>query len=222
MALYNSFLEWKQGIARWIDVTDGTVFDQIPEFIILGEIELDKRLKLRESIRFLNNTIDNDGVLTLPADFNIMKSLTLDVDHRILDAVTPDRYYDAFRRSAGSGTSGGLQDSFPIFYTIIGNNLQFFPLGPGQGISIAYYRKAEPLSDVVDTNIYTDLAPECLLAAAVMYGMKALFEEERQTFWSMRLQHDIDTLNQNSQKAELGSSPLVMRTPLRRRITGYR
>ncbi len=227
MSLYNSYLEWQQGIARWPDITEGTVFDSLPDIIRLAEIELAKKLQLREGTRFAKNVIDNDGILTLPDDLNRTKAATLPLDGRILDAVTPDRYFDMVRMSRGSGTvpggsPAGFAAGFPTVYTIIGNNLQFMPFGGDMEVEIAYYRKAQPLSVSVDTNIYTELAPECLLSAAVMYGMKMLFEEERQAFWVAKMEDDIQTRNAQSQRAELGSSPLVAKPPLRRRLVGYR
>lgn len=222
MTLYAAYQDWILGVAGWLDVTSGQVYDDVPTYIRLAEIELDKELRLRQAIRHVSNTIDNDGILTLPDDFSQMKVLTLDLDGRTLDAITLDRYGDAYRRSGGTGAAGGIQDGYPVYYAINGNRLQFFPLGAELDISMSYYRKAQPLSAQVPENIYSIYAPETLLAGAVMYGMRALFEEERMSMWKNKFEEDIITLNSRSQKEELGSSPLVMRPPLRQRVRGYR
>ena len=219
MTLYAAYDDWILGVAGWLDVTAGEVYNRIPDFIRLSEIECDKKLALREATRFAKTTIDNDGILTLPDDFNKMKVVTLPIDGRVLKAITPDYYYQSFQmEQASKGGATANADGYPVYYTIIGNKLQFIPLGVDLDVNIAYYRKAEPLSAQVPNNIYSDYAPECLLSGAVMYGMRALFEEERLAFWAEKFEDDIITANRRSEQTELGSSPLVMRTPRRSRI----
>lgn len=216
MSLYPTYAAWKQGVADWIDVTDGPVFDNVGTFIRLAEIEMDKRIRLRQAVRFVNNTIDNDGILTIPDDFAQPKVIKLngDTDHRPLRSLTADQLFHTWTR-------GGGEFGTPQYYTIIGERLHFAPKGDGEAISMSYYRKAVPLSDTVPENVYSIYAPECLLAGAIMFGCKFDTDEQRFIVWKTKFDEEVLASNADAKNAELGSSPMIMRTstniPVRRR-----
>ena len=217
MTLFAAFEDWVIGIASWLDVTDtsGSTYLQIPTFIRLAELEMDRNLRIREAMRFVHNTIDNDGILTLPDDFSQLKSLVMSVENIPLEALTIDQYWNTRTRPLG-------QDGIPQYYAIIGTNIQFAPRGQDMDIDMAYYRKAEPIGPNVPNNIYTDFAAEILLSGSVMYGMKHLFEEERLAHWTQKFTADIVEKNRESERAELGSSPLKMRVGNRAPVRRYR
>lgn len=217
MTLYTTYATWKQGVADWIDTTSGPVFNNTGTFIRLAELELDKRLRLRQSMRFATTTIDNDGILTLPSDYSQMKQALLPNDDggRPLDPVTPDQFQNTRTRPLGS-------DGTPQYYTIIGNNLQFAPKGAGVDVEIAYYRRAEPLSEFVPENIYTKYAAEALLQAACMFGFKFAADEERMMGWQEKLNEQIIEINLDAERGELPASPLKMRTSMRMPVRRYR
>jgi len=208
MALYAAFIDWKQAVADWLDVTSGSAYDRLGDYIHLSEIELDRRLRLREAMAFNKTVIDNDGIITLPSDYSQMKTVTVGPECIPLEAVTPDRYLTL--RSQTSFEAGQS-----IYYTIIGEKLNFVPLGSGMDVNISYYRKADPLSDDVPENIYSIYAPEALLAGALKYGFKFLADEERVAIWQGEFNTQVQALNSDAQKAELPSSPLKMRSGVR-------
>ncbi len=216
MALYEAYVDWKQGVADWIDVTDGPVFDNTGVFIALAEVELDKRLRLRQAVRFVSNIIDNDGILTVPDDFAQPKIVKLNgaPDHRPLRSLTADQLFNTWSKPGG-------EFGDPQYYTVIGERIHFAPKGEGVEIAMSYYRKAEPLSDQVPENVYSQFAPECLLSGAVMYGCKFDTDEQRFIIWKTKFDEEILASNADAKNAEIGSSPILMRTsnriPLRRR-----
>lgn len=216
MTLYLDWNEWKQGVASWLDVTSGPVFNNTGTFIRLAELELDKKLRLRQAIRFASNEIDNDGILTLPDDFAQMKSVNLVINGASLEAVTIDQYYNMLLNAGGvTGADGG----FPCHFAIIGEKLQFVPLGSGQDINIAYYRKTQQMGDTVPETIYSIYAPEALLSLAVMQGFKYDADEPRMAAWKATADEQIMDLNRDAKQGELGTSPLKMRS---KKIVGGR
>jgi len=129
MAIYLDYNEWKSGVASWLDTTSGPVFENTGVYIALAEQELDRVMTLRQSMRFATNVIDNDGILTLPDDFTKMKSVITPVSDVSLEAVTIDQYQTMRARSNAA-------DGQPLYYCIIGEKVQFIPLGTGYEVQI--------------------------------------------------------------------------------------
>lgn len=216
MTLYLDYAAWKTGVASWLDVTSGPVFDNTGTFIRLAELELDKRLRLRQAIRFASSTIDNDGILTLPDDMAQMKSVNLVINGASLEVVTIDQYYNMLQNAGGVTAAAG---DFPQHFAIIGEKLQFVPLGSGQEVNIAYYRKTQVMNQQTPETIYSIYAAEALLSTAVMFGFKYDADEARMALWKATSDEEIITLNADAKQGELGTSPLKMRS---KRIIGNR
>jgi hypothetical protein len=203
--LYAAYADWVSAVADWLDTTSGPTYDRIGDFIHMAELQLDRRLRLREAMAFNSTTIDNDGIITLPADYSQMKQVIVGPQETPLEALTPDQYQTM--RSRNSQNTGQ-----PCYYTIIGEKLQFVPLGADLDVNIAYYRKAEPLGDLVPENVYSTYAAPALLAGSLLYGFMFMADEERTTIWRDLFQKEIDTLNADAQRGELPTSPLKMRS----------
>ena len=203
MALFATYADCQTGVASWLDADDTS---QVPLFIELAELELQKDLRLREMVTTKTSLVDSDQQITLPADFIQVKRLKIDGHFGTLRQENWD-YVDEL-------TTTGT----PIYFAIQGTQLKIGPGGSDETVRLTYWQKPTPLSDSNDTNVFTDYAAEALLYQSIMQGLKWLIEDERLPHWQSRYDAAVFKLNEQARLGEQGDGPLARRAAAQRDI----
>lgn len=175
----STYSELKSAVADWLNRADLTAV--IPSFISLAESQFnrDERLRTRDSIVRATATFDEEYE-ALPSDYLEMENLT------ILNQPTPKRLQyitlnqmDEYKRSY---TAAGV----PLYYTLVGNQVQLLPVPPEQGYDaeMVYYAKIPALSDVNPTNWLLTKHPDVYLYGTLIQAAPYLKDDERMATWA--------------------------------------
>jgi hypothetical protein len=175
----------------------------IPDFIALAEADMNSRLRLRSMLKRATTTIDADlssvGYETLPEDCLQIWRLTLD--------------------GVELAFSGGLQmaghaldwrGSAPMWFSVVGEQIQFAPTGPTPGgvIEMTYYARLPALSADVQTNAVLKAAPAAYLYGSLMQSAPYLADDQRVATWATLYGQACDLLQSADDAAEF-PGPLI-------------
>lgn len=187
-------------IAGWLMRDDLT--SVIPDFVTLAEADMNRRLRLRSMMVRATTTLTGDGYETLPTDFLQMWRLTLD-DQEIEFSPT---VHMAGYAEAYSGLA-------PSYFSIIGEQIQFAPVGPVAGgvLEMTYYASIPALSDANPTNAVLTASPSLYLYGSLMQAAPYLLDDARLQTWGMLYTQAAELLGNADDRAEF-AGPLVIRT----------
>jgi hypothetical protein len=187
-----------------------TITARVPTFIQLTEAKLNRELFTRQmeqrSTAIVNTSSSEPEFISLPDDFQSMRRIRLSsvTGKPGLDFVTGVSM-DEFRRF-NADTTGR-----PIYFTIIGDEIELAPT-PDQAYTIEMvYRKNIP--DLADnsTNWLLDLAPDIYLYGALLEAAPYMQNDERIQTWLTGFASALDGLNRLSLSATFNAGPLNMR-----------
>jgi hypothetical protein len=195
---------WLQAkVTRWIRRSD--LAADIPDFIQLAEkrITADLNARLQNTIATLPTTA-NVSTVSLPSDFNAMRSLTLPTYGDVV-YLTPEK----FDSSYPDQTAG-----VPRNYTLIGSSIVLGPV-PDDAYSLrCVYRAEIPALATAPSGINWLLTdhPEIYLAATLSEAFAAIRDDENQQRWDAKYQDAVDSLNKNDWNS---AGTLTVRTDTR-------
>lgn len=201
MALTN-YSDLKTSVANYLGRSDLT--SQIPDFISLAEIRLNRVLRIRQMLETATaSTTGGDATVGLPSDFLQIRDLFIVGNPRTsLSFLSPS----AFSRDARADQSGK-----PVFYTMNGAEFVLAPLpDTSYTISMLYYAKPDALSDANTSNVFMANAPDCLLYGALIEAEPFLMNDARLVVWSQLFDNSISTLNDSDDASEYSGVPLTM------------
>lgn len=201
MALTN-YSDLKTSVANYLARSDLT--SQIPDFISLSEIRLNRILRIRQMLETATaQTTGGDSTVGLPPDFLQLRDLFVVGNPRTpLSFLSPS----AFTRDARADQSGR-----PVFYTINGAEFVLAPIpDTNYTISMLYYAKPEAMSDSVPSNVFMANAPDCLLYGALIEAEPFLMNDARLSVWSSLFASATQTLNDSDDASEFSGIPLTM------------
>lgn len=174
----------------------------IPDFVALAEADMSHRLRLRSMLTRAATTISGDGYETLPGDFLAMWRLTLD---------------DAEIRFAPTARMAGYAEEWrggaPLYFSVVGEQIQFAPVGPTPGgvLEMTYYARPEALSDDNQTNALLLASPALYLYGALVQSAPYLADDQRVQVWAALYQEAANVLQAADDAAEM-AGPLAIRS----------
>jgi hypothetical protein len=174
----------------------------IPDFIGLAESDMNQRLRLRSMLRRVTSTLSGEGYESLPDDFLQMWRLKLDdAEIEFLPTVQMAGYAEAYRGRA------------PMYFSVIGDQLQFAPVGPAPGgrLEMVYYARVDALSDENQTNALLAASPALYLYGALLQAAPFLLDDARMQTWGT-LYNEAAALLQGADDAAEFAGPLVIRS----------
>lgn len=201
MALTN-YSDLKTSVANYLGRSDLT--SQIPDFISLAEIRLNRVLRIRQMLETATaSTTGGDATVGLPSDFLQIRDLFIVGNPRTsLSFLSPS----AFSRDARADQSGK-----PVFYTMNGAEFVLAPLpDTNYTISMLYYAKPTALSDATPSNVFMANAADCLLYGALIEAEPFLMNDARMAVWSSLFANSIQSLNDSDDASEYSGVPLTM------------
>lgn len=186
-------------IATWLNRDDLTAV--IPSFVRLAEADMSSRMRLRAMLTRSTTTTGATGYEILPSDFMQMYRLTLDGEEvGFMPAIQVTGYAQRYVGEA------------PMYYTILGQQLQFAPIGPTSGgsLEITYYARPIALSATNQTNAFLSANPALYLYGSLVHSAPFLGDDQRVGTWGALYQQAIDAV-QNADDAAEFPAPLVIR-----------
>lgn len=212
MAIKN-YSELKAAIADWLNRSDLEV--RIPDFIVLAEAAIYRKLRSTNNERLSSFLEDTDGVvditrgIPIPDDYLALKLITYNDDP--LTRISEAEYKRKLKKSNAS-----MQ---PQYYTRIDDELLFYPTSDAPGQVDLWYYFRPPALDVLqppatgtDTNTNDVLlnAPDLYLFGALLQAQAYLIGDERLSIWGTQYQVALDQETELSDDEDyLGSTVSV-------------
>lgn len=193
--------ELKGAVANWLNRGDMASF--IPDFVLLTEADLNRRLRVRDMIVEDTLTI-NDQQEDLPADTREVKLVVLTGgDKEGLTYKTPSELTTLL--ATDFVTAGE-----PKYYTILGDQIAFAP-APSSSYTarILYYEPIPALADDGDSNWLLTKHPDAYLYGALMHSAPFLRDDERVVLWRDAYASAVESMLTESDRAEHSGSKLV-------------
>lgn len=206
MSLTN-YSDLKTSVANYLGRSDLTA--QIPDFISLAEIRLNRSLRIRQMLKTVtSSTAGGDSTVGLPSDFLEIRDIYLDANPRIsISYLSPS----SFTRDARAAESGQ-----PVFYTLRSNEIEFAPIpDTAYTVVMLYYGKAEALSESNPSNEFMANCPDALLYGALLEAEPYLMNDARTQVWSSLYQNAVTSLNESDESSEYSGIPLTMKVSSR-------
>ena len=173
----------------------------IPDFVTLAEADMTQRLRLRLMMRRVVSTLASEGYAALPDDCLQIYRLTLDGS---------DLEFSGSLQMAGIDRD--WRGRAPMYYSIVGEQIQFSPVGPTPGgqIEMTYYARPTPLSADNQTNKLLQAAPSAYLYGSLIQSAPYLADDARVQTWGALYAQSCDLLQAADNAAEF-PGPLVPR-----------
>jgi hypothetical protein len=192
----------KTTVANYLGRSDLT--SQIPDFISLAEIRLNRSLRIRQMLQSATaQTTGGDPTVGLPSDFLELRDIYIAGNPRItLSYLSPS----AFSRDARADQSGR-----PVFYTMSGTEFILAPLpDTNYTLTMLYFAKPTALSDSNQSNVFMANAADALLYGALVEAEPYLMNDARIQVWSSYYQNALDSLNVSDESSAYSGVPLTM------------
>jgi hypothetical protein len=162
----------------------------IPDFITLAEAKLNRRLRLRSMEQRTTGVVA--ATVALPTRFAEIISLTVTNN----GSTYPVSYLPSSR------LQGESSDTF--YYSIIGDNIYFEPVGSGLTYTLHYFQKFDALSSGVNWLITN--APDIYLYASLLESAPYIKDDQRIATWGTLLDKAIADLERDDRWARYGNN----------------
>lgn len=183
-----SYSELKTAVIGYMGRDGDTDFvAQVPMFINLCEVRLNRALRDGDNNTQGTMTTGATGQATLPTDFRQMRSVNCGTTMPVLEYLTPHE----------AKTRYGLAEAdTPVAYTIEGRTFMLYPPWAGT-VNISYYAKLTSLSDAAPSNWLLEKHPDAYLfgslsEAIVFTGL----DDPRATLWEQKFQGALEDMKQ--------------------------
>jgi hypothetical protein len=194
-----SYSELQTRVANWVNRSDLTSF--IPDFIMLGEMRIYRKLRIRAMETALSSAISS-GVIAVPDGYVELKYAYVDgTPVQRLTVKDPGWIYEYYPTRSADGK--------PNFMAREIDNFIFGPY-PDSAYTIkgVYYKRLDALSNSNTTNWFITNAPDLLLFAALAETEMFLKNDDRVPAWIAKYT-EIENQIQAQDKMEAHSgSPL--------------
>lgn len=184
MALDGTFSGLTASIADFLNRSDLTA--SIPDFIILAEAELNRRLRTRLTIARATASISNQFE-TLPADFSAMVSL-LNPNGKPMKQLDTDALSEwTYDQASVPGT--------PLGFAVVGTSLQFQPVpSAAMNVTLVYRQKIPALASNPTGNWVSLNHPDAYLYGSLVHTAPYLQADERIESWGGLLENAITSI----------------------------
>ncbi|MGI9293517.1 MAG: phage adaptor protein [Pseudomonadales bacterium] len=188
----------------------------VTTFIRLAEVEMEKKLRVREMI-CRASTLINEEYEQLPASFLDLIDVTLINTDAVSGNVTKARLeymtqYQGTPDTLMSITANGTQ---PCFYSIIGEQIHFFPPPPDTdspySVELHYFGRFDYLADAVGgVNSILTRYPTIYLYGSLLYAAPFYGAGHRKAEWAEQFYGEIEQANSQYEEASYGTMSISM------------
>lgn len=198
-----TYSDLKNAVANYLARTDLSA--QIPDFIALAELRLQRDLRLRQMLKVATtSTTGGDPTIALPADFLEMREMHIAANPiRTMTYEAPTNFYQNWRVS---------ESGVPAFYTVLASEFQFAPIpDTDYTVQMLYYARPQGLSDTNTSNVFLANTPDALLYAALGEAEPYLMNDARLQTWAAMYDRAVNAITQADQGSEYGGQSMMMR-----------
>ena len=199
---FTSYSDLKTTIENYLARSDLT--SQIPDFIRLGELRLQRDLRTRQMLVVATaSTTGNDETVGLPSDFLEMRDIHIKTTPvTSLTYLSPSAFY-ASARTTDIGK--------PVDYTVLGSEIQLAPTpDTAYTLQMLYYAKPQFLSDTNSSNVFLANYPDALLYAALGEAEPYLMNDARLQTWAALYDRAVNAISVSDQSGEYGGQSMSM------------
>lgn len=183
-----TFAELKTAVENWLDHQLFTA--RVPEFIVLFEAAVNRRLRVRQQETSTTLT-PSAGDASLPADYLSWRQARWEgATPVVLGYVEPDYL---------SAQIPVLTSAFPTLFTIEGSTLSTRSSNT-TGITFKYFAKVAALSDAAPTNWLLTAHPDLYLFGSLVEAEMFGVNDERMSLWKGRRDEIFDEIEKLSNK----------------------
>lgn len=143
----------------------------------------------------------NSEYTTLPDDFLELRNVQLNTSPpKLLRYLSPEAM-DALADTTGE----------PIYYTFVGNELQFSPNPDGDyTVEIVYFAKIDGLSDANPSNFVLVNWPELYLYGSLAHLAMFVFDEQRAAAWQAVFAMGVERVKKQDKRARYSGNALAV------------
>jgi hypothetical protein len=190
------------------DITDTTVYDQLPNLINLAERRLSRELKIEGTVTVVTSVMTaGQSVYAKPDRWRETISMTIGkgVGYNKRDVLAPRSY--EFCRAVWDDPT---QTAKPRYYTDYNYNHWLVAPTPDQPYpyEVVYHELPALLDATNQTNWWTEYAPNALLYAALLEATPFLKNDERIQVWQGFYDRAVAALNGEDQRQIIDRSIL--------------
>jgi hypothetical protein len=180
-------------IVTYLERTDQSTQDKIPQFIMFAEQVLASEIKFLGNLTVVEGTMTaNNPVLDKPARWRKTVSFNVTVDGERLPVFL--RKYEYLREYWPDDTQTGA----PAFYCDYDYTHWLVAPTPASAYSfeVLYYERNQPLDSSNQSNWFTQYAPQALLYGTLLQAMPFLKNDERIPVWQAMYDKSIALLKE--------------------------
>jgi hypothetical protein len=191
---------------------DATLVARVPTFIQLCEAKLSRMLFVTQmeqrSTALVNLSSDEPEFISLPTDFQTMRSLRLSsVTGKPRLAFMSATQMEDYRFATDNVTGQ------PVYFSVVGNELELAPT-PNEAFELEMiYRKNIPALADNSTNWLLDLAPDLYLYGTLLEAAPYTKNDARIAVWAAGFSSALDALNSLGAKQSFDSAPSGISLP---------
>jgi len=174
-------------VANWLNRTDLT--STIPDLITLAESRLSSDLKSRSmETKVTLSTVANTVIVAIPSDMVEMRRIqVLSNPNIVLSYRTPDEISQDYPYG---------QTGTPTVFTVVGNNIEVYPIPDGvYSLELTYVQRIPALSASNTTNWCLTSWPNVYLFATLLEAAPFLMNDERIPVWKQKYQEAVQGVN---------------------------
>jgi len=182
------------------DVSDTTVYEQLPKLINLAERRLGRELKIEGTITVVSSAlIVNQSVYAKPDRWRETISVTIGTGtgFNTRDVLTPRSY--EFCRTVWNNPTLTAEPRYYADY-----NYSNWLIAPTPNLAypfeVVYHENPAYLDDTNQTNWWTEYAPNALLYASLLESTSFLKNDERISVWEGFYNRAVAALNNEDQR----------------------
>lgn len=206
----STYAELQAAAANWLARDDLTA--RIPEFITLCEAKLNRLLFVPQMETRSTTTVDTSDTepefISLPSDFQTMRRVRLSgVAGKPRLSFLTQTQLDDYRYSIDNVTDR------PIYFTIMGSEMELAPT-PNEDYELEMvYRKNIPALASNSTNWLLTLAPDIYLYGTLLEAMPLIKDDGRVQLWASAFSQVLDDLNNLGFRQSFDSGPSSVTLP---------
>lgn len=203
----STYSDLQTSIANYLARSDLTSI--IPDFITLAENRLRRELRIRQMLKSVTTvTVASDATVEIPSDFLQARDFVV-----MTNPIQPMSYSSPSALSNDPRTS---QIGVPRSYTIMATEFQVTPAPDGvYTLKLLYYAAPAYLTTSNTTNVFLNVAPDCLLYGALVEAEPYLMNDARINTWGSMYDRAISQLIKSDEEGQYSGVPLAMKLTAR-------
>ena len=213
--LYANYASWIAALKLWL-VADDTADVEVQTWLYLAQLRLNRELQSVPMEATIDIPIDATlaglplDIKTLIPNFNKIRLVIPFAYAKPANVVAINEMMALIAAAYQSGPTHAPDIYDPRSYCIDTGKLYIFPYTQENAtVTIKYYPIIEPISDTIDSNIFTEFHSDLFLFASLLEGSKFIVEDDRTPMWEKSYLEGIESTNNTQKHQKMGSVPLV-------------